>query len=103
MKSQPPTLQELPIPATVLGDPGAVEVLSAWVAHEGLHVAMAPAFDDPGMWGMLLADVARHAARALAAEKVCSSEEAIARIRAMFDAELTNATDPGKTEQLKRQ
>ncbi|MFM9938811.1 MAG: DUF5076 domain-containing protein [Hyphomicrobiaceae bacterium] len=98
-----PKLNELPIPAGVLDDRDAAEVLRAWVAHQGLHVALLPAFEAPEPWGMMLVDIARHAARALAAEKICSEAEALQRIRSMFDAEWGNATDEGSTAAHRKQ
>ena len=93
--------KELPIPARALADAGSVEVLRAWVADEGLHVALGQMFPDPETWGMLLVDVARHAARAFAAEKVCSQDDALQRIREIFDAEWDAPTDIGTTESIK--
>ena len=74
------TFDPLHIPPTAL-EQGGVEVLRAAVVGGGLHVSLRRAFDDPQAWGMLIADVARHAAR----------------IRAMFDAEMDAPTDPGST------
>ncbi len=93
-----PKLNELPIPAGVLDDATATEVLRAWIAHQGLHVALMPAFEAPEPWGMMLVDIARHAARALADEKICSEAEALQRIRSIFDAEWNTASDEGSTQ-----
>ena len=49
------------------------------------------------MWGLLLVDVARHAARAYARESGFSEEEALARILDMFEAEIARPTDTGNT------
>lgn len=54
-------------------------------------------FDDPRRWGILLVDVARHAARVYAAEGVMSEAEALSAIKSLFDAEWNNMTDPGST------
>ena len=50
---------------------------------------------------MLLVDIARHAARAFAKEGVMSEAEALARITAMFEAELGDPTDLGTTRETK--
>ena len=91
--------KEQPIPPDALANSEAVEVLRAFVVDGGLSISFTRAFDDPGMWGMLLVDVARHAARAYAKENVCSEEEALARIYAMFEAELASPTDLGTTSE----
>ena len=49
------------------------------------------------MWGLLLVDIARHAARAYARESDYSEEEALGRILEMFEAELERPTDLGTT------
>ncbi len=55
------------------------------------------AFEDPEMWGMLLVDIARHAARAYGRESEFSEEEALSRILDMFEAEIERPTDMGST------
>ncbi len=86
----------LTIPPQAL-EQGGVEVLRAAIVNEGLHVSLRRAFDDPEAWGMLLADVARHAARVFAREKDVREDDALDRIRNMFDAELDMPTDMGST------
>jgi hypothetical protein len=76
---------------------GGVEVLRAAIVDGGLHVSLRRAFDDPQAWGMLIADVARHAARIFATETNVTEDEAIERIRSMFDAEMDAPTDRGTT------
>lgn len=88
----------LAIPPGALEDAEGAEVLRAWIANKGLHVSLAPAFDSPEPWGMMLVDIARHAARAMAAEKICPEAEALNRIRAIIDAEWEEPTDEGSTE-----
>ena len=90
------TFDPLHIPPTAL-EQGGVEVLRAAVVGGGLHVSLRRAFDDPQAWGMLIADVARHAARIFATETKLTEEEALERIRAMFDTEMNAPTDPGST------
>ena len=97
------TAHEIAIPPGALADAGAKEILRCWIANRGLHVTLDPAFDTPDAWGMLLVDVARHAARAFAAQKLCTEAEALKRIRELFDAEWRRPTDQGSTEPLKKQ
>jgi hypothetical protein len=89
----------LQIPPSAL-DQGGIEVLRAAIVEGGLHVSLRRAFDDPQAWGMLLADVARHAARIFAKETQVAEDEALERIRAMFDAEMDAPTDPGTTSAI---
>jgi hypothetical protein len=94
---------ELIIPPAAISDAGSAEVLRAWIANGGLHVSLKPSFDTPDVWGILLVDVARHAARAFAADKQTSEAQALARIRKMFDAEWSRPTDVGQTAAAKKQ
>ena len=94
-----PTFDPLNVPPSAL-EHGGVEVLRAAVVEGGLHVSLRRAFDDPQAWGMLIADVARHAARIFASETRLTEEEALERIRSMFDAEMDAPTDPGSTRAI---
>ena len=85
------------MPPDVIGRDDAVEVLRAFVLDGGLSIAFARAFDEPDMWGLLLVDVARHAARAYARESGYTEEEALTRILDMLDAEIARPTDVGST------
>ncbi len=97
MADMPGRPKEQPIPPDAIGNSEAVEVVRAFVVDGGLSISFQRAFDDPAMWGMLLVDIARHAARVFEKEGVCSTEEALAQIHAMFEAELARPTDPGQT------
>lgn len=93
---------EQPIPPDVLGREDAVEVLRAFVVDGGLSISFTRAFEDPQMWGMMLADIARHAARVFEKDGVCTEAEPLERMVAMFNAEpanpadLAEADEPGK-------
>jgi AcrR family transcriptional regulator len=89
--------KEQPLPPDVIGREDATEVLRAFVLDGGLSIAFTRAFEEPDVWGLLLVDVARHAARAYARESAFSEDEALARIVEMFEAELARPTDPGTT------
>jgi hypothetical protein len=79
---------------------GGVEILRASVVDGGVSVALRRAFDDPFTWGVLLVDLARHAARVYALETGVSEAEAMAQIEEGLRAELDNPTDPGSTQAL---
>ena len=89
--------KEQPLPPDVIGREDATEVLRAFVLDGGLSIAFTRAFEEPEMWGLLLVDIARHAARAYARESDYSEEEALESILDMFEAEINRPTDPGTT------
>ena len=89
--------REQPLPPDVIAREDATEVLRAFVVDGGLSIAFTRAFEEPDMWGLLLVDIARHAARAYARESEFSEEEALARILDMFEAEIERPTDTGST------
>jgi Domain of unknown function (DUF5076) len=89
--------KEQPLPPDVIGRDDAVEVLRAFILDGGLSIAFTRAFEEPDMWGLLLVDLARHAARAYARESGFTEEEALARIVDMFEAEIARPTDTGTT------
>ena len=80
-----------------MGRDDATEVLRAFVVDGGLSIAFQRAFEEPDMWGLLLVDIARHAARAYSRESEYTEEEALQRITDMFDAEIDRPTDLGST------
>ncbi len=94
---------ELHIPPAVWSDPAAQELLRAWAAGRELHVSFRSHWKEPGHWGIFLADIARHAARAFASEGVCSERAALDKILEMFEKEWDKPTCEGKTETLQRQ
>ena len=85
------------MPPDVIGRDDATEVLRAFVVDGGLSIAFTRAFEEPDMWGLLLVDIARHAARAYARESDYTEEDALERIVEMFEAEIARPTDTGKT------
>jgi hypothetical protein len=89
--------REQPLPPDVIGREDATEVLRAFVVDGGLSIAFTRAFEEPDMWGLLLVDIARHAARAYARESEFSEEEALARTLDTFEAEIERPTDTGST------
>jgi hypothetical protein len=89
--------REQPLPPDVMGRDDATEVLRAFVVDGGLSIAFTRAFEEPDMWGLLLVDIARHAARAFARESGYTEDEALSRIVNMFEAEIAQPTDAGTT------
>ena len=89
--------KEQPLPPDVLARDDAVEILRVFVLDGGLSMAFQRAFEEPDMWGLLLVDLARHAARAYARESEYTEEDAMNRILDMFQAEIERPTDTGTT------
>jgi hypothetical protein len=95
--------KEQPLPPDVIGREDATEVLRAFVVDGGLSIAFTRAFEEPDMWGLLIVDIARHAARAYARESAFTEEEALTRIVDMFEAEIARPTDTGVTVRRRQQ
>ena len=77
-------MSELPKPT----EGESVELLRVWVEGETLQCALqADAFEDPSVWGEVLADVVRHLAHILRQEGA-TVEQTVQRIRAGFDEEM---------------
>ena len=86
--------RELPIPPAAIHDPRSGELLRAWIADQSLQCTLnVQVWDDPGHWGIMLADVARHVANATHDQDGSDRMETIQRIRELFDAELDAPTD----------
>ena len=87
-------MKELVIPPAAFQDSTSLEVLRVWIARNEQHITLlAGIWDDPGAWGILLADLARHIVNAYMLEEEIDPEEFLTRIRALFDAELNSPTD----------
>ena len=94
---KPPKFEALAVPPDAL-EKGGHEVLRASIVEGGVSVALRRSFDEPFTWGILLVDLARHAARIYALETSMSEDEALDAIRAGMEAELDRATDLGTTQ-----
>lgn len=86
--------KELPIPDVAAADQSALELLRVWAARGTQHVSLAThVWQDPAAWGVMLVDLAKHIANAYSQAQGIRSEDALARIRAGFDAEWGSSTD----------
>jgi hypothetical protein len=85
--SDEPVFHPLDVPPDVL-EQGGHEVLRASVSQGGISVALRRSFDDPFVWGRLLADLARQAASVYGAETEISEAEALASIVEGLKSEL---------------
>src|SRR4051812_42586839 len=97
MFSKNPKGDALEPPPVALADANAVEVLRVWAAPGSpQQLTLRTTWKDAGAWGLMLVDVARHAAKAYAAEGE-DPKVILARIRELFDAEWDSPTDDAQT------
>src|SRR3982751_6930477 len=83
----------LETPPIAESDSNAVEVLRVWaVPGKRQQLTLRTTWKDAGAWGLLLADVARHAANAYGKEGA-DPNVVLTRIRELFDAEMSSPTD----------
>ena len=86
-------IRELEPPPIANTNSQAVEVLRVWAAPGQLQqLTLRTIWKDAGAWGLLLADIARHAANAYANEGQ-NRAEALGKIRQLLDAEFSRPTD----------
>lgn len=86
-------IEELPIPDSVLAAHKKAEMARIWIADGDQIVTLSRRlWDDPGAWGLMLVDIAKHVAMAYTA-KGLDVNETLARIRCAMDAEWINPTE----------
>ena len=91
--------EPLAVPPGAL-EQGGYEVLRAVIVDGNLQVALRRAFDEPEVWGVLLADVARHIGRIYARETSMREEQVVEKVWAMFEAEMERPSDIGETSMV---
>ena len=85
------------VPSIAQRDPRAIELARIWSAEGAQHISLRPdVWKDPGAWGILLVDLAKHVANALHEQSGRDPASTLQRIRAAFDAEWGHATDEPK-------
>ena len=91
-------MRTLVIPPAPQRADDAVQMLSGWIAENGLHCTLnvgmwhAQGRNEPKAWGVLLADVVRHLANAIETEHGVDSDDVIADIVESFNEELDSPT-----------
>jgi hypothetical protein len=86
-------VSELPVPPLAAADRNARELVRVWAASGRQHVSIATGlWSDPAAWGLLLVDLARHAANAYEQTEGRKASEVLARIKAAFDTTLAVVT-----------
>ena len=94
-----PKFESLAVPPDAL-ERGGIEILRAAIVEGAVSVGLRRSFEDPFTWGVLLVDLARHAARIYAMETDISEDDAMAAIEQGMRAELDHPTDPGSTQAI---
>jgi hypothetical protein len=87
-------MNELPVPPAAQADASARELARVWAASGAQHVSLATGlWPDPGAWGSVLVDLARHLANAYEQADGRNPAVVLGRIRDAFDAEWKAPTD----------
>ncbi len=88
-------MNERPIPKAAVQDPNSVEMLRVWVAGGQLHCSLKIGMYRDGMgideelaWGTILADAARHIAKALQQGGNFNEAKSLAKLVAKFNDEV---------------
>lgn len=85
---------QLLIPDAAKRDPKSFELLRVWIANQAQHVSLRTGvWQDPVAWGILFADLARHAANSYAQDAGFDPQKTLKRIKDMLDTELASPTD----------
>ena len=96
MFNKKPNGNSLDSPPVAETNTQAAEVIRVWAAPGSpVQITLRTTWNDAGAWGLMLADVARHASKAYAKEGH-DPVVILARIRAMFEAEMETPTDEPK-------
>jgi hypothetical protein len=82
---------EIPMPEEAKNAEGR-EILRAFLTGGRLQVTLIRAFEEPEVWGMLLADVALRVATVFAEDGKITPADTVKRIAAAFDAEVEKTT-----------
>jgi hypothetical protein len=91
-------MRPLIIPPAAQRDDNAIQMLSAWIAEQGLHCSLnigmwdAMGHDEPRAWGTLLADAIRHIGNAMQEQNGTPAGEVVARIVDALQEELGDPT-----------
>lgn len=86
--------RQLPVPPAAESDLKAIELARIWAAGGKQHVSLATGlWDDPGNWGIMLVDLARHVAAAYQELEGRNPNYVLEQIKESFEAEWSVATD----------
>lgn len=80
-------------PRAAVAEPDGFEVLRLWVGGGRQHVALRPeTWKKPELWGIVIADFARHVANALEPDDAEMRELFVSKIAEMFNQEIAKPT-----------
>ena len=91
-------MRTLVLPPAAQRDEDAIQMLSAWIAENGLHCTLnigmwkEQGLNEPDAWGILLADVVRHVASAIQQDSGSPAANAIEAVVASLLKELDDPT-----------
>lgn len=98
-------MNERPIPVAAQRDTASVEMLRVWIAEKQLHCSLKVGMYRDGMgvdeelaWATILADAARHIARALHPGDANQEQSALQKIHRGLNEELAMPTSDIKGE-----
>lgn len=92
--SQHRTMRTLVVPPPAQRDENSVQMLSAWIAEQGLHCTLNIGFFEAAghaeakAWGILLADLVRNIGNAVTENRGTPASETVAAVIASMHAEL---------------
>jgi len=82
----------LSAPPVAINNPDAIEVIRVWAVPGNLQeVSLKTFWQDPGAWGIMLVDIAKHVAQAYSNEGH-NKNVVLKRIKELFDAEWSSPT-----------
>lgn len=86
---------EMRPPPAAVDDAKSFEIARLWVADDAQHVVLrTDVWPDPAVWGIVLADLARHVAVAYQHRDGHDLEDVLERVLAGFHTEIESHIDP---------
>jgi hypothetical protein len=85
---------QLEVPEAARNDANSQEIIRVWIANENQHFTLrAGLWDDPAVWGLLFADLARNIAKSYEQYAEADPRAVLERIKQAFNVELEYPTD----------
>ncbi|MBQ0930618.1 DUF5076 domain-containing protein [Ideonella alba] len=91
-------MKSLVVPPAAVRDDNSIQMLSGWIAEQGMHCTLNIGFFDgqghkeTEAWGIFLADVVRHIANAWSEERGVDAADSVASILQSLNDELDTPT-----------
>ncbi len=88
-------MSELPTPPDLASDPDATELLRVWIVNQEMECSLYPgAFDDPAVWGSVLAELARNVCKGLKDTEGKDYQDTLDLIVNTFQQDIANPPQP---------